>query len=308
MDHEGADMSARRGADRQPNMIENLESRICFSNVPPAITPTDFTAIPLSSRQVQLTWTDSAVNEVSYWIYRSTDEENWLRVAETGINTTSFVDATVLPGTHYFYTMKAHTLTEDSALTENIEVTTLTTVEDTFAQLDEDTGELSVNGTVADDVISVSVVGINIAVNRNGTIQNFLMTDVERINILGLTGNDRISIGAGLSSVAIVANGGDGNDTIFGGEGNERFSGGRGDDVIRGGEGDDTIAGGDGRDTIYGDAGADLLDGGAGNDKLLGGDGDDTLLGGIGSDRLLGQGGAFDSLIGGGGRDTLVRD
>jgi Ca2+-binding RTX toxin-like protein len=307
MDFEGADMSARRGADRQRNMIENLESRICLSAFPPAIAPTDLNIAPLGSRAVQLRWTDNSVNEVGFWIYRSTDEKNWLRIAETSVNATSFVDATLLPGTTYFYTMKAHTLTQDSALTDNVSVTTLTTLEDTFAQLDDDTGELTVRGTASDDVISVSVVGINVAVNRNGTVLNFLKTDVTRINILAITGNDRISIGAGLTDIAIAANGGDGNDTIFGGEGDERLSGGHGDDIVRGGDGNDTIAGGTGRDTLYGEAGVDLLDGGDGNDKLLGGDGEDTLLGGIGSDRLLGQG-DLDSLVGGGGRDTLVRD
>jgi Ca2+-binding RTX toxin-like protein len=94
----------------------------------------------------------------------------------------------------------------------------------------------------------------------------------------------------------IIANGGQGNDTItlqasvlasaelVGGEGNDRLTGSNGEDLLKGENGEDTLIGGNGWDRLYGDAGNDTLSGGADDDWLIGGAGADILNGGDGSD------------------------
>ncbi len=142
--------------------------------------------------------------------------------------------------------------------------------------------------------------------------------------------------------------GGAGADRLAGGDGPDRLAGGDGKDTLTGGGGDDTLIGGAGADQLHGMGGCNSLDGGLGDDTLVsvdwdavldGGDGNDlaridrsaslvglvlgagdvtdgsrtTLLrgierldvtGGAAADRLTGDAGA-DSLTGGAGDDTL---
>ncbi|MFM7718237.1 MAG: hypothetical protein ACKO8G_01925 [Actinomycetota bacterium] len=77
-------------------------------------------------------------------------------------------------------------------------------------------------------------------------------------SFVGTDGDDDLDA-RGLSNAAVIAGGGDGDDTLTGG--------GRGD-LLTGGDGDDVLDGSDGDD---------LLEAGDGDDELRGGDGDDNL-------------------------------
>lgn len=114
---------------------------------------------------------------------------------------------------------------------------------------------------------------------------------INRIQIDGLAGNDRIEISPKIK-LRTVLRGGAGSDTIFGGSGN------------------DVIYGGDDLDVLYGGRGADQLFGEAGNDRLFGGLGRDTLSGGIGDDILDAGTGRLsyyqgDIVNGNAGRDSI---
>ena len=135
-----------------------------------------------------------------------------------------------------------------------------------------------------------------------------------------MIGQGRTQIFTGVTS--IVANGGEGNDSIV------VKSGIRAPVVFHGGNGDDTLIYlGSGSASLYGDAGNDylevgpaatgtiLLDGGTGDDylayngsrngvHLYGGDGNDNVLGGSGDDFLYG-GEGNDGLESNGGNDTI---
>ena len=79
---------------------------------------------------------------------------------------------------------------------------------------------------------------------------DFSTTDLatSTITIEGRGGDDTIDGSGVTSNHRIVADGGDGADTVKGGGGNDAISGGAGDDILGGGEGNDSIDGGDGYD------------------------------------------------------------
>ena len=173
------------------------------------------------------------------------------------------------------------------------------------ADLDTTTGQLNIRGTPDNDSISLSVSGLNLVARINGRSLNFLQSDVKRISIFTLSGNDKVVLNAGVGAAYI--NGGDGDDTLYGNSGDDRIDGMGGNDLIKGNDGDDSITGGDGNDTIYGQIGNDFLQGGNGNDKIVGGDGNDRMFGDAGNDRLYGQAG-IDSIEGGSGSNYIVPD
>jgi len=94
-------------------------------------------------------------------------------------------------------------------------------------------------------------------------------TDVGRIQVFGLGGNEKIVVDDELQV----------------------------DAELHGGAGDDDLNGGAGNDVIFGDSGNDQLKGGAGNDVLIGGAGIDDIRGQSGHDILIGGSlsGGFDS-------------
>jgi Ca2+-binding RTX toxin-like protein len=286
--------------------VESLESRTLFSTFAPVFVPDDLSATPLSSAAIKLTWTDDAVNELRYVIFRSTDNVTFEEVINTVPGAESWVDNTVAPGTKYFYKLRAVALTASSAFSNLTNATSLTVVEDVFAKLNDATDTITVNGTSSNDIITVTASGANTIVTRNSVPQTFATADVKRITILGISGADQISVGASVTAKMYISGGG-GNDTITGNAGDDRLDGGAGNDVIHGGDGNDTLTGGDGNDSIFGDAGNDYIRGGNGKDRLAGGDGNDTIFGDLGSDRLFGDEG-IDSLVGGGGSNSVLQD
>jgi len=142
----------------------------------------------------------------------------------------------------------------------------------------ETDGLLTVLGTDGPDriVLTAGPLAGDVAVSGVGdAADGTIFNSIDRIEIEGLAGNDRITIGRGIIESAGAAI----NVVVEGGSGNDR---------IRGGDGDDTIIGGDGNDRLLGRGGDDNIDGGAGTDKIRGGRGDDTLIGTSGEDRIRG--------------------
>jgi Ca2+-binding RTX toxin-like protein len=193
-------------------------------------------------------------------------------------------------------------------------------------------GKLSISGTSANDVISLSLKSSTYTVTLNGSKLSFASNLVSSIDVLSGDGNDAIDAsaalvpvyalgGAGRDTIAGGANkdtltGGGGNDSLDGGGGDDRASGHGGNDVLVGGEGADRLYGDDGDDQLFGQggvdriwagAGNDSLDGGTSNDKLFGEAGTDTLRGGRHNDYLDG-GASADVIFGDAGTDSAVND
>src|SRR5262249_22798796 len=137
---------------------------------------------------------------------------------------------------------------------------------------------LLITGTNRSDVIVVEPqpksFGILRVVQNKHVLVTFISTDVQRIVIFGLAGNDKITVSGALSQPAV----------IFGGNGNDAIVGGSGDDQISGGNGNDSIVGGLGNNILCGDNGNDVIAGGPGNDTLFGDAGNDVLAGSVGDD------------------------
>ena len=100
------------------------------------------------------------------------------------------------------------------------------------------------------------------------------MGTVERLSMNTFGGDDKIT-GENGAGIALLMDGGPGNDSLTGAEGR---------DIINGGDGNDTLTGGGQDDRITGDRGAD---------NMVGGDGDDTMVwnNGDGSDKADGDAG-----------------
>lgn len=166
---------------------------------------------------------------------------------------------------------------------------------DTFRVLGFDT----FRGGPANDRIVLSANGdrLRVGADRGTSSVTIDVGTSEVIDVRPGQGGDGVIVNdlTGVASVrAVVVLGGDGNDLIdASAQANARIA-----LIVDGGAGDDTIRGG---------AGNDILLGGAGNDDIRGGAGADVLLGGDGNDRLDGGAdGRFDILIGGAGDDTFV--
>ena len=153
-----------------------------------------------------------------------------------------------------------------------------------------------------------------------GTAICGLPPGAETLTVRGRDGNDVVD--ARQAGVALIVDGGDGDDAIAGGARDDTLSGGRGNDAVGGGGGDDRLS-----DAEAG-ASVDAFDGGVGTDTLTyegrrsgvtvdlgnqraGGSGEtdrvlaiENLEGGDGADRLVGDGGP-NHIDGGAGADRV---
>jgi Ca2+-binding RTX toxin-like protein len=152
---------------------------------------------------------------------------------------------------------------------------------------------VTIEGTDQADTVTVSQAAGQIMITASSqggapVTQQFAVGTVRSIIFTGLGGDD---VFINSAKVAVMADGGDGNDTLIGGPRNDVLIGGAGDDTLAGGGQKDTLLGGDGNDTLMGGNGNDMLLGGAGDDTLIGGPGNKQMLGGDGSDTFIRIGG-----------------
>jgi hypothetical protein len=99
----------------QISAITSGTSYLFSPNIPAA--PTNGTITGLTQTSLQLNWTDNANDETVYLVRRSTDNINFTVVAERPLNTSSFFDNGLTPGTQYFYIVNA---ASDGGLSANL--------------------------------------------------------------------------------------------------------------------------------------------------------------------------------------------
>jgi Ca2+-binding RTX toxin-like protein len=133
---------------------------------------------------------------------------------------------------------------------------------------------VNVNGTDGPDtmqVITSPVAGFARVVASGFTVP-IDVNGVLTLSVNGLGGPDTITAFNGLAAlgIAIILDGGDGDDTIIGGDANETIIGGSGNNIVSGGRGNDIVFLGDGNGTF-------TWNPGDGSDTVEGGNGTNTL-------------------------------
>jgi len=182
-------------------------------------------------------------------------------------------------------------------------------------ELGLDLGTADVYGTSGNDEWHWGPGGANPALNLNPREAGDRDVDVRIVGTQDAYGS-------------LIANGGDGDDTIIGAP-NARVRGqlisfgDAGDDLLstpaiagerefgaelHGGPGDDTIAGGGHDDELSGDAGNDRIDGRSGADKITAGPGRDRIAGGAGQDTISARDAVSEAVSCGSGRDRATVD
>lgn len=91
----------------------------------PPLAPDDLSAVCVSKSQIVLNWTDNSENESGFVIERRNDpSQPFSRVSTVGLNTTSYQDSDLLPGTTYYYRLKAFNPAGDSVYSNEAVTTT----------------------------------------------------------------------------------------------------------------------------------------------------------------------------------------
>lgn len=97
---------------------------ITFGNVAPS-APTGLAARAVSTSQITLTWTDTAVNQTGVKVDRSTDNVNFTLLTTLGATATTYADNAVSVGVTYYYRVRATNSFGDSANTGVVSATPL---------------------------------------------------------------------------------------------------------------------------------------------------------------------------------------
>lgn len=98
----------------------------------PAVTvpagPSNLTANAVSTRQINLAWTDNANNETGFKIERSTNGSTFMEITTVGANTISFNNTGLAGSTTYFYRVRASNSGGNSAYSNTASSTTQTPI------------------------------------------------------------------------------------------------------------------------------------------------------------------------------------
>lgn len=163
---------------------------------------------------------------------------------------------------------------------------------------DQSADTLIVNGSAANDIVSVAGAGSSVSVTGLSSLVTAIGTEgaLDSLVVNGLDGTDGLSA-AGLQAGAIklLLDGGAANDTLIGSLGNDILLGGDGEDFVDGLQGDDVAFLGSGNDVFQWEPGN-------GNDTIEGQDGTDLV-------RFFGSNGNENiSIFANGSRDIVFRD
>jgi hypothetical protein len=95
-----------------------------FIETPTSLALNALISTPTTPGSVNATWNDNSDNEEYFILERSTNNVNFTDIAHPVAGATSYSDATVLPGTLYYYRVKAHGPLSESAYSVVASVTT----------------------------------------------------------------------------------------------------------------------------------------------------------------------------------------
>ncbi|MBI2927274.1 MAG: fibronectin type III domain-containing protein [Verrucomicrobia bacterium] len=88
--------------------------------LPPPAAPENLLVSVVSSSQLDLSWTDAAIDETGYRVSRSLDGASFTEIAVLAADSTGQADSGLAPGTTYFYRVVAFNLMGDSVPAEAV--------------------------------------------------------------------------------------------------------------------------------------------------------------------------------------------
>jgi transcriptional regulator CtsR len=92
---------------------------------PPPNAPSDLTATPISSSQINLTWQDNSDNESGFKIERKTSTGSYSQIATVGAGVTSYSNTLLSASTTYYYRVRAYSAAGNSNYSNEASATTL---------------------------------------------------------------------------------------------------------------------------------------------------------------------------------------
>ncbi len=114
-----------RSANATVSMVSAFRLGPVATPTKPA-APSGLTASPVSSSQINLTWTDNSNNESAFKVERSTDGVNFTVLTTVAANTTTLSSTGLAPATLYVFRVRATNFPGDSANSNLASATTLT--------------------------------------------------------------------------------------------------------------------------------------------------------------------------------------
>src|SRR6185503_19057528 len=92
---------------------------------PPPTAPTNLVAAVATYSQINLSWADISTNETGFLIERSTNNLDFAQIASVGAGVTAWSDTGLIPGTLYYYRVRAGNGGGNSAYSNVASATTL---------------------------------------------------------------------------------------------------------------------------------------------------------------------------------------
>ena len=153
--------------------------------------PTNLVALPLSTNQIRLTWTDTSTNETGFRIERSPNGSNFTQVATTSTGQTGYTNIGLAANTAYYFQVRAYSTNGDSA-PSNIAMTntlpgpvapTITWTNPAAIDFGTALGSLQLNATanVPGDFVYVPAAGIVLNAG-NGQLLSTTFTPIDTTN------------------------------------------------------------------------------------------------------------------------------
>jgi len=166
--------------------------------------PTSAIATAISDSQIDLTWTDNAVDETSYKIERSLDGSTaWTQIATRAAEITNYSDTNLSAGQVYYYRVRANNFEDDSDYTNIANATT-------FNGLQSFRSAYSLAADGSEDLLTPANDGVpnilKFAFNmlggggRNGEVASLATPNVAVLAVNGSTGLPLLGMGSGADS------------------------------------------------------------------------------------------------------------
>lgn len=157
------------------------------AGVAPA-APSNLVATPVSTSQINLTWTDNSNNETGFKVERRTTGGSYTQIAVVGANTTTFANSGLSASTSYSYRVRAYNSWGDSSYSDeassitslpaaptNLAATTLSNTQIQLTWTDNagnETGFLIERKTAGGSYVQMDAVGANVTIYTNSGLSS----------------------------------------------------------------------------------------------------------------------------------------